>query len=71
MNNKTTALLATTLLTILSVSQPALAGQAPTDEYSAPNVYTVADSQERVNFSIDMTQLDEKTSADIFTDNEQ
>ncbi|MEE9325767.1 MAG: hypothetical protein V3U71_00625 [Cocleimonas sp.] len=70
MNNKSTALLATTLLTILSVSQPVLAGQAPTDEYSAPNVYTVADSQERVNFSMQVTPIDEKISAEIFTDNE-
>jgi hypothetical protein len=50
MINKTSILLATTLLTAL-ISAPVLAGQAPIDEYSAATIFGTADS-DRVNYSI-------------------
>ena len=66
MNNKTTALLATTLLTALLASQSVIAGQAPRDEYSAPIVYASEVADERVNFSIEINPVDEELDAELF-----
>jgi len=70
MNNKTTATLAATLLTALFASQSAIAGQAPTDEYSAANVYSAEQTQERVNYSIDASPIDAELDAELFPEHE-
>ncbi len=70
MNNKTTALLATTLLAALFASQSAMAGQAPRDEYSAPLVYASEVADERVNFSIEVNPVDEELDAELFPEYE-